>query len=94
MSEQLEVVDCPDPSVHGSPLSQLNGLITCSPSCNPSWIMTCAKKGYRDKFSAQLALFSTRIAKTERGERRIYWHKECGKWHLTSKVWNPRKVSK
>ena len=49
----------------------------------------CAKIGYKDRFAAELALTKTRRQRKWNlgkwtDESRIYFHRSCGRWHLTS----------
>jgi hypothetical protein len=58
-------------------------------SSSTSKPQVCKKRGYKDKFAAELALSSTRRSRSWSGgkwvnETRIYWCRICRKYHLTS----------
>lgn len=46
----------------------------------------CTKRRYKDKLEAKIALASTQRSKSSmRAETRVYWHRQCRAYHLTSK---------
>lgn len=55
--------------------------------CKKGGQMVCQKVGYKTKKEAATAI--NRIRKShnrmEKFPHRMYWHSECGEWHLSSK---------